>query len=71
MQWAAVEPDLAPDAALTDAFAGCLPGGLSLCRRMGKAMVYPNEVVEKELAISATTRSWDTISKIREILEGS
>ncbi len=44
---------------------------LSVWRRMGKTMVYPNEVVEKELAISATTRSWNTMSKIREILEGS
>lgn len=44
---------------------------LSLWRRMGKTMVYPNEVVEKELAIPATTRNWDTISKIHEILGGS
>ncbi len=34
-------------------------------------MVYPNEVVEKELAIPATTRNWDTISKIHNILGGS
>jgi len=44
---------------------------LSLWRRMGKAMVYPNEVVEKELAISATTRNWDTLSKIHELLRGA
>ena len=44
---------------------------LSLWRRMGRAMVYPNEVVEKELTIPATTRNWDTISKINNILRGS
>jgi uncharacterized protein (DUF1697 family) len=44
---------------------------LSLWRRMGATMVYPNEVVEKELAIPATTRNWDTISKIHEILRSS
>lgn len=41
---------------------------LSLWRRMGGAMVYPNEVVEKELSIPATTRNWDTICKIHDIL---
>lgn len=44
---------------------------LSLWRRTGGAMVYPNEVVEKELGIPATTRNWDTISKIHDILRGS
>jgi len=44
---------------------------LSLWRRLGKSMVYPNEVVEKELAIPATTRNWDTIAKIYEILGSS
>lgn len=43
---------------------------LSLWRRLGRAIVYPNEVVEKELAITATTRNWDTISKIHDILRG-
>ncbi len=43
---------------------------LSLWRRVGKAMVYPNEVVEKELAIPATTRNWDTILKIDNLLRG-
>jgi uncharacterized protein (DUF1697 family) len=41
---------------------------LSLWRRAGKKMVYPNEVVEKELAVPATTRNWDTIDKIHNIL---
>jgi len=33
-------------------------------------MVYPNEVVEKELAIPATTRNWDTILKIHNVFHG-
>lgn len=43
---------------------------LSVWKRTGRALVYPNEVVEKRLAIAATTRNWDTISKIHEILQG-
>ncbi len=43
----------------------------SVYRRLGRAFVYPNEVVEKGLGVSATTRNWNTISAIREILEGS
>ena len=44
---------------------------LGLWGRMGKALVYPNAVVEKGLAISATTRNWDTISKIVNLLQNS
>jgi hypothetical protein len=36
-------------------------------RRIGKT--YSNAVVEKHLGIPATTRSWNTIGAIREILE--
>ena len=42
---------------------------LSLWRRLGRSIVYPNEVVEKSLGVSATTRNWDTILKIRALLE--
>jgi uncharacterized protein (DUF1697 family) len=42
---------------------------LSLWRRMGKTLAYPNEVVEKSLGISATTRNWDTITKIHDVLQ--
>lgn len=42
---------------------------LSLWQRTGKSMVYPNEVLEKELAILATTRNWQTLSKIHGILQ--
>ena len=44
---------------------------LSLWRHLEKAVVYPNEVVERELAVRATTRNWDTISKICDILRGT
>ena len=43
---------------------------LSLWRRTGRAMIYPNEVVEKRLAVAATTRTWDTIFKITSVLQG-
>jgi len=42
---------------------------LSLWRRTGQALLYPNEVVEKRLAVAATTRTWDTLTKICGILE--
>lgn len=42
---------------------------LSLCRRLGRTLVYPNEVVEKNLGVSATTRNWNTISAICDILK--
>jgi uncharacterized protein (DUF1697 family) len=41
---------------------------LSLWRRMGRAIVYPNAVVEKLFGIPSTTRSWNTISAIGDIL---
>ena len=44
---------------------------LSLWRRLGRTIVYPNEVVEKNLGVSATTRNWNTISAICDILRGS
>jgi hypothetical protein len=37
---------------------------LSLHRRQGKRLIYPNEVVEKALGVSATTRNWNTIESI-------
>ncbi len=47
-----------------------VPGrfALSLHRRMGRTFVYPNEVVEKNLGVAATTRNWNTISAICQIL---
>ena len=46
--------------AVTDRFA------LSI-RRLGKT--YSNAVVEKHFGVPATTRSWNTIETIREVLE--
>jgi uncharacterized protein (DUF1697 family) len=43
---------------------------LSLCRRLGRTILYPNEVVEKHLGVSATTRNWDTVCAICDILKG-
>jgi uncharacterized protein (DUF1697 family) len=43
----------------------------SLWRRLGQRIIYPNEVVEKGLGVSATTRGWDTILAICGILEKS
>jgi uncharacterized protein (DUF1697 family) len=42
---------------------------LSLWRRMGKTLLYPNEVVEKALGVPATTRNWNTLEAIRDTLE--
>ncbi len=42
---------------------------LSLRRRLGQRIIYPNEVVEKSLGVSATTRGWDTIQAICRILD--
>ena len=44
---------------------------LCLARRLGRALLYPNEVVEKKLGVPATTRNWNTISAICEVLKGS
>jgi hypothetical protein len=30
--------------------------------------LYPNEVVEKQLGVSATTRGWDTLAAICDLL---
>ena len=41
---------------------------LSLWRRRGKTLIYPNEVVEKRFGVPATTRNWNTIVAVCEIL---
>jgi len=42
---------------------------LSLWRHLGRSILYPNEMVEKTFGVAATTRSWNTILKIRDLLE--
>ncbi len=41
----------------------------SIWRRRGRGMVYPNEVVERNLGVTATTRGWNTIVRICTLLE--
>jgi uncharacterized protein (DUF1697 family) len=41
---------------------------LSLWRRLGRAILYPNGVVETCLDVRATTRGWDTVLKILDLL---
>jgi uncharacterized protein (DUF1697 family) len=43
--------------------------GLSLHRRVGRTLVYPNEVVERHLGVRATTRNWNTLCAICDILK--
>lgn len=47
-----------------------ITGQFVLCvRRPGKKDLYPNALVEKHLATSATTRNWNTFIKIGEALQ--
>jgi uncharacterized protein (DUF1697 family) len=41
---------------------------LSLHRRMGKRLIYPNEVVEKAFGVLATTRNWNTIEAVCKVI---
>jgi uncharacterized protein (DUF1697 family) len=41
---------------------------LSLWRKMGRGILYSNEVVEKHFGVAATTRGWNTIMTIGELL---
>lgn len=43
---------------------------LSLYRRLGPSSVDINGLVEKHFDVSATTRNWNTMCKIRDLLEG-
>jgi uncharacterized protein (DUF1697 family) len=42
---------------------------LSLHRRMGERLIYPNEVIEKHFGIAATTRNWNTVEAICGVLK--
>jgi uncharacterized protein (DUF1697 family) len=41
---------------------------LCLRRRLKDGRLYPNQVVEKQFGIPATTRSWNTIERVAKIL---
>ncbi len=45
------------------------PFALGLQRRQPGVSVYANQVVEKALGISATTRWWDTLEQIVKVIE--
>ncbi len=45
--------------------AGCSDVRTLIQRRFG----FPNLLVEKKLMVSATTRNWNTIRKVREMME--
>jgi uncharacterized protein (DUF1697 family) len=42
---------------------------LSLRRRIKDGRLYPNQVVEKQFGVASTTRNWNTILKLGEILQ--
>jgi uncharacterized protein (DUF1697 family) len=43
-------------------------GVICLRRRLKNGRLYPNSVVEKQLGVAATTRNWNTIQKVAQIL---
>jgi uncharacterized protein (DUF1697 family) len=43
---------------------------LSLCRRLGPRLLYPNSVVERSFGVDATTRGWPTLVTVDRILSG-
>ena len=42
---------------------------VSVMRKIGRTLLYPNEVVEKHLGVPATTRGWPTILKVHAALQ--
>jgi uncharacterized protein (DUF1697 family) len=42
---------------------------LSLRRKVKDGRLYPNQIVEKQFGIPATTRTWNTIEKVAKILK--
>jgi len=48
-----------------------ISGRFVLChwRRLGRSFVDPNGVIEKHLGVTATTRNWNTILRVCEVLQ--
>jgi uncharacterized protein (DUF1697 family) len=48
-----------------------LSGRFVLChwRRLGRSSVEPNGIIEKQFGVSATTRNWNTILRICDVLQ--
>jgi uncharacterized protein (DUF1697 family) len=44
---------------------------LSLWRRLKENALYPNEVIEKQFGVATTTRSWNTVQKVCDLLQKS
>jgi uncharacterized protein (DUF1697 family) len=42
---------------------------ICLRRRLKDGRLYPNQIVEKEFGVAATTRNWNTIQKVTQILK--
>jgi uncharacterized protein (DUF1697 family) len=65
-------PLRAPAGAGWQVLVGKLDGAFvtGLWRPDKRKLLYPNEVVEKELGVAATTRTWDTILKVAALLRG-
>ena len=64
-------PLRAPDGADWQVSVVAIRGRLamSLHRRVGRTLVYPNEVIERRLGVAATTRNWNTIVSVCGRLE--
>jgi uncharacterized protein (DUF1697 family) len=41
---------------------------LSVRRRVKNGRFYPNQIIEKQFGVAATTRNWNTIKKVAKIL---
>lgn len=48
------------------AIEGCL--AVSDWRRTGAKEIYPNQVIEKLFKVSSTTRNWNTVQKIADVI---
>jgi uncharacterized protein (DUF1697 family) len=64
-------PLFAPEKALWEVKIVRISGSLvlSLSRPVRKQSLYPNDVIERNLGVAGTTRSWNTIEKILKILQ--
>ena len=66
-------PIYAPDAKNWEVKIVSVTGAcvLSLWRRLKENPVYPNAVIEKKFGMATTTRSWNTVQKVCDILKDS
>jgi len=64
-------PLFAPEKALWEVKIVQISGSLvlSLWGPVRKQSLYPNEVIERNLGVAGTTRSWNTIEKILKVLQ--